>query len=90
MSDTPTTVAVKSLESALAKYGLATVIALGLTSWLALSVSADLRALSADLRGVKDELTVHMIDSVFYMRQVCLNTAQNDVQRDSCHPGGGR
>lgn len=66
-------------ERILGKYGLATVIALGLTAWLASNVSGQ-------VSKVRETLDLHVSETNFYLRQVCINTAQNEGQRAGCIP----
>lgn len=69
----------KRAESVLFKYGVATLIAVGLTSWLALSATNT-------LNSINDKITTHIQETGFYMRQVCINTSQSEAQRSSCFP----
>jgi hypothetical protein len=59
------------------KYGIPGALALLLTWWLASDVSGTLRALA-------ENLNTHSSETAYYMRQVCLNTAQNEAQRSGC------
>lgn len=61
------------------RYGLATVIALGLVVWIAFSVSFD-------IRRMREDLSTHSMETSFYARQTCINTAQTEAQRASCNP----
>jgi hypothetical protein len=61
----------------LEKYGLATVLALFFVWW----VTSDL---SGSVRAIQDTLTEHISESAYYMRQICLNTAQDESQRAAC------
>lgn len=59
------------------KYGIPAVIALFLVWWLTSGVSADISA-------IKAALGLHTSETNFYLRQVCLNTAQTENQRAAC------
>jgi hypothetical protein len=66
-------------ERMLAKYGLATVLAVAFFWWLTSDVSGVMRETNATLKD-------HVRDSNFYLRQLCLNTAQTDAARAGCIP----
>lgn len=59
------------------KYGPMAAIGLFLVWWMASDVSGSLKALTETLNN-------HASETAFYMRQVCLNTAQNEAQRAGC------
>ena len=60
-----------------AKYGVAGAIALFLVWWLAGDVSGQ-------VTKIQDALTAHVAETNFYLRQICVNTAQNEAQRAGC------
>jgi hypothetical protein len=37
-----------------------------------------------DLAYLKNEIQMHVIETGYYMRQICLNTAVTDMQRTQC------
>ncbi len=39
---------------------------------------------AADIRTVKEALTKHSAEQRFYLRAICINTAQTDAQRALC------
>ena len=71
--------AAAAAERILTKWGLATLLALGLVWWIATDVSGT-------MRDIRNKLDTHMNDTTFYLRQVCLNTATNESQRAGCIP----
>jgi hypothetical protein len=40
----------------------------------------------ATLTTIRDDLRVHMSETGFYMRQICVNTAKDDAARAGCYP----
>jgi len=70
---------VKVVVGVLAKHGLATVLALALVWWLT-------QDMAGTQRWVKDTLTTHSLQTDFYLRQICVNTATTDAQRGGCLP----
>jgi hypothetical protein len=66
-------------ERILTKWGLATLLALGLVWWIASDVSGT-------MRDIRTKLDLHTNDTTFYLRQVCLNTAKDESQRAGCIP----
>jgi len=64
-------------ERILAKYGLATVLALFFVYWLTSDISGTMRA-------IQSTLNEHISESTYYLRQVCINTAQDEAQRAAC------
>jgi hypothetical protein len=61
------------------KYGALGAIAVFLVWWMANDVSGTLRALDQALSG-------HVSETNFYLRSICLNTAQSEAQRAGCFP----
>ena len=66
-------------ERILTKYGLATLLALAFFYWITSDVSGT-------MRDIREQLNGHVTETTFYLRQVCLNTAQNEAQRAACIP----
>lgn len=67
------------VERMLGRYGLATLLALGLTIWLVNTVSAD-------ISDIRRQLSTHVTETNIYLRQICINTASTDAQRYQCYP----
>lgn len=65
-------------ERILTKYGAATAIALFLVWWLASDVSGQISAVRATLAG-------HVVETNFYLRQICLNTSKDPQQAMGCN-----
>lgn len=63
----------------LARYGLGAVISLGLIWWLTMTVAGEVRTMHAQLEE-------HIRISSFFSRQICINTARDDLQRFACEP----
>lgn len=59
------------------KFGIPGAVALFLVWWMASDVSGALKTLTITLNS-------HASETAFYMRQVCLNTAQTEGQRAGC------
>lgn len=76
---TPATTTIGLLADVLRQHGPSVVIALWFTYWLTAQVSATIAAVQRDL-------TEHMRLSSFFSRQICINTARDEVQRASCEP----
>jgi hypothetical protein len=74
--------AAASAERVLSKHGFATLVALGLTWWLAMVATKTLWQMSATLQG-------HVIESSFYQHQICLNTATTPLAAAACTPPQG-
>lgn len=64
-------------ERILTKYGAATLIALGLVWWLASNVSGQ-------VAEVRKTLDAHVTETNFYLKNICINTAQIESQRAAC------
>lgn len=70
----------KHAESVLFRYGLGALISLGLTIWLAYSVSAE-------IRGLRQDLQHHIYQDGFYLRAICLSLAKGDASSaQACNP----
>jgi hypothetical protein len=71
-------------SQALTKYGLATVLALALTWFLAQRVDGALvrieHAMEAHIRTTE----LQQQDQRFYLRAICLNTSTTEAQRSGC------
>jgi hypothetical protein len=67
------------LSSLVNKYGVIGAIAVFLVWWMANDVTGTLRALDQALSG-------HVSETNFYLRSICLNTAQTEGQRAGCIP----
>lgn len=62
------------------RYGLGALISLGLTIWLAFSVSSEIRGLRTDLQH-------HITQDAFYLRAICLSLAKGDwAAAQACNP----
>lgn len=61
------------------RYGVASVIAMYLVWW-------GTQSFGSDLTAMRNEQRMHMSETAFYLRQVCLNTAKDDAQRAACIP----
>ncbi len=59
------------------KYGPLAAIAIFLVWWIATDISGN-------LRHIGERLDSHTAETAFYMRQMCLNTSQNETQRAGC------
>lgn len=67
-------------ERVLFRYGLGALISLGLTIWLAYSVSAE-------IRGLRQDLQHHITQDGFYLRAICLSLAKGDwAAAQACDP----
>jgi hypothetical protein len=64
------------------KWGVGSAIAL----YLVYQVT---QAFGSTLVTIRDEQRTHISETNFYLRQVCLNTAKDDVQRSGCYPTVG-
>lgn len=70
----------KHAESVLFRYGLGALISLGLTIWLAYSVSAE-------IKGLRNDLQHHITQDAFYLRAICLNLSKGDwAAAQGCQP----
>ncbi len=67
------------IERMLNKYGVAVVIALFLVWWMTTDISGRIGRMD-------DQLGDHVKETNFYLRQVCLNTAQTEAERAGCIP----
>lgn len=65
------------LADVLRQHGPSVVISLWFTYWLTSQVSTA-------IASVQRDLSEHMRMSSFYSRQICINTAKDDVQRAGC------
>jgi len=74
MTPTPQT---SFYEKVLTKYGLATFLAVFLVWWVTTGVSGNITA-------IKTALDEHISETAYYLRAICVNTAQDDNQRASC------
>ena len=63
----------------LAKFGPITAIAVGVVWWLTYSLSGDLHAVKASQER-------HAMETAFYLRALCVNSAKDDAQRAACIP----
>jgi hypothetical protein len=61
------------------RYGIVGAIALYL-------VYQGTQGFGRDLLTIRDDLHIHMSETTFYMRQICVNTAKDDAARASCYP----
>lgn len=86
MTDMVIEMAAGRAEKLLNRYGLATLLVIALSAFLIFVVDREMVDLKAQLRETEDQLRIHMSESAFYMRQTCINTAQNEAQRAACHP----
>lgn len=68
----------------LAKYGLGTVLALVLTYFLMHNVSESIAKVSDTLNQHVGDMKSQQIESRFYLRAICLNTAETEAQRAGC------
>lgn len=59
------------------KYGVAAVLAVFLTYWMANDVAGMLRKLDS-------ELTEHVSETNYLLRGICLNTAESESERANC------
>ena len=66
-------------EKVLTKYGLATFLAVFLVWWVTADVSGAIKHIQASLNE-------HISENAYYLRGICLNTAQTDAQRANCIP----
>lgn len=64
-------------ERTLSKYGLATALAIFFVYWITSDVSGT-------MRSIKDTLDGHITETAYYLRAICINTAQDDAQRSAC------
>lgn len=71
------TEAAEILNDAIKKWGVATVLAIGLTWFLATITYKQLESIHTELHD-------HITQAGFYMRQTCINTARDDYQRANC------
>lgn len=69
------------VERVLAKYGLATVLALALVYWLTTEVTGRMTRMEERIDG-------HISDTTYYLRAICLNVAKDEVARAGCIPPG--
>lgn len=67
------------LASLANKYGIPGALALFLTWWLASDVSGTLRALA-------ESLNEHSSETAFYMRAICVNSADSAQKLANCQP----
>lgn len=67
------------LFKAIARFGVITVIALGLLWFVVVQVNIKLDRI--DMNVLR-----HIQESAWYMRAICVNTATNEAQRASCLP----
>ena len=61
------------------RYGVVAIIAMFLVWMLS-------NAVAQDLRSVSSKLDSHIDEQRFYLRAICLNTAQDDAARAQCFP----
>jgi len=66
-------------ERILAKYGLATVLAIAFFYWLTSDVSGT-------MRDIQRKLDDHISESAYYLRQICINTSTDEKGRAACQP----
>lgn len=59
------------------RYGLAAAIA-GFLVWFVT------QGLSDDVRATRDMLREHIAEQRFYLRAICVNTSQTEIQRAQC------
>lgn len=59
------------------KYGVAAVLAVFLTYWMANDVAGMLRKLDS-------ELASHVSETNFYLRAICVNSADSESERANC------
>ena len=78
-------------QSLIRKHGPMTIIALGLTLWLTRSVSSDMKEQTEAISANAAALQRHDAESKladqetrFFLRQICVNTADNESERAAC------
>lgn len=71
--------AITLAERVLTKWGLATLLAIGLVWWIASDVSGTQHRIEA-------KLDTHMNESAYYLRAICLHTAKDESERAGCIP----
>ena len=64
-------------EKVLTKYGLATFLAVFLVWWVTTGVSGS-------ITQIQTALNEHISETAYYLRAICVNTAQDDSQRAAC------
>lgn len=75
----------KTAEKMLFRYGLATLIAISLVVWLAVSVSAKLDKVIDSNTDVQQLLKQHMTETAFYSQATCFNVAgDNPIAASRC------
>lgn len=76
---TPSTPGVRPLDllRVVDRYGPWVALAGFLVWWLTTDISGNVKA-------TRDIVINHVVESNFYMRQICLNTAKDDAQRANC------
>ena len=71
-------------ERPLVKHGFPTVIALILIGLLAVELRGSQKEIKASITEGQIMLRQHVTETGFYMRQICINTARDQTQRDHC------
>lgn len=66
-------------EKVLAKYGLATLLALWFFYYLTSDVSGTMQALKA-------QMGAHTADTAYYLRAICLRVSKDEAERAGCVP----
>lgn len=88
--------AIQSAQKTLQRYGLGTVLSIGLVCFLCWLMVVQVKGVREDttkamleqgraIQGLRDDLRDHMWQTSFYMRAVCLNTAvQSGANVQAC------
>lgn len=69
-------------ERVLSRYGLGTLLAISLTIWLVMEISRGVQNINAMLSG-------HISDSNFYLRALCVNSADTSQKLANCQAPQG-
>ena len=70
------------MKAALEKYGVTAAIAIGLIVWLTVVLKADLDT----LKTAQEVMQREHLELRFYLRGICLNSADGEAERANCQP----
>ena len=74
-------------EKVLFRYGLATVLSLGLVGFLALVVWQEMQSIHGDVRDINQLLLLHERENYYLLRGICFGVhADNVAAKEACNP----